>query len=204
MLSTPSLKGSKIPPGHVLLNSKYHKSSLGKEITEVGLQILYDDLGLIDCYTSTNCGVVIATENAIISELELKVKLKQLLKYKDKKVVLFALTETSEQYLRDFQQKIVRDDWDINLILFSSEKEIAVMLSQLNHAEKLTGFSKKSSEDSIEKALVDTLVSISGIGEKKALELLKKFGNLKNIFEAPLPKLVEIVGERAANTIKKM
>ena len=46
-----------------------------------GLRALFDDsIGLIDCYPSCNCAVIIAQECHLVNEIEMKQKIKKLSK----------------------------------------------------------------------------------------------------------------------------
>ena len=142
-MSTPCLKGSKLPNGHVLLNHKFKSSTLSKEIASVGLRVLYEDaLGLIDSFPTSHCAVVIAYENIIISQIQLDAKLKQLVKYSKKKVLLFEMTLSTDQYFSKFQQKLISDNLDVSVVIFGNEKEAAMILCQLNQFESEFSFAK--------------------------------------------------------------
>lgn len=204
-MSTPCLKGSKLPNGHVLLNHKFKSSTLSKEIASVGLRVLYEDaLGLIDSFPTSHCAVVIAYENIIISQIQLDAKLKQLVKYSKKKVLLFEMTLSTDQYFSKFQQKLISDNLDVSVVIFGNEKEAAMILCQLNQFESEFSFAKIGSIiPPTESSMLQTVSSFQGVGEKKAIELLKRYSTLKNIFQAPVEELTEVVGERAAKMIKK-
>ena len=205
MLSTPCLKGSKLPNGHILLNHKFKGATLPKEIATIGLRIVYEDtLGLIDSFATSHCAVIIAYESIIISQLQLDAKLKQLIRYAKKKVLLFEMTSASDQYLNKLQQKLISDDLDVSVVLFGNEREAALILCQLNKFENSFTFAKIGSITPLtENAMLQTVSSFQGVGEKKAIELLKKFSTIKNIFQAPVEELANVVGERAAKIIKK-
>ncbi|XP_066913838.1 Fanconi anemia core complex-associated protein 24-like [Clytia hemisphaerica] len=205
-ICTPCLKGSKIPSRHLLLNLKFQSSSLSKEIISTGYKVLYEDtLGLIDCFPSTSCAVVIAFENLIVTELELKSKLRQLMKYSKKKVVLFEMSSTTEQYLNTLQQKVIREDWELSILLFTKLNEVVLFLTQLSqHQDNSSLFGKPSDRPSHNESLLQIVTSFPGIGEKKAKELLKRFGTLKNILEAPTKDLAEVVGEKTSFSLKNI
>lgn len=205
MFSTPCLKGSKLPNGHVLLNHKFKDATLPKEIASNGLRVLYEDsLGLIDSFPTSHCAVVIAYENIIISQLQLDAKLKQLVKYAKKKVLLFEITSSTDQYLSKFQQRLISEELDVSVVLIGNEREAAMILCQLNQFESDFSFAKIGSITPLtESSMLQTVSSFQGVGEKKAIELLKRFSTLKNIFQAPVEELAEVVGERAAKIIKK-
>lgn len=204
MLSTPSLKGSKLPNGHILLNHKFKGTPLSKEIFSSGLRLLYEDtLGFIDSFPTSDCAVIIAYENIVVSQVQLDSKLKQLLKYSKKKVILFEVTPLSEQYLAILQRRLIDNDSDASLVPIGNEREAAMILCQLNQFEKDFTFAKMGSIiPSTESSLLQTVSSFQGVGGKKANELLKKFSTLKNILQASVDDLAVVVGEQTAKMIK--
>jgi len=48
------------------------------------------------------------------------------------------------------------------------------------------------------------LMAISGIGEKKAIKLLERFGSLKNVFNSSESDLKRVVGEKLAKHMKEL
>uniref|UniRef100_T2M5X5 Fanconi anemia-associated protein of 24 kDa n=1 Tax=Hydra vulgaris TaxID=6087 RepID=T2M5X5_HYDVU len=196
----PSLRGSKIPNGHVVLNSKYYNSLVSKSLTGFGLKLLFDDtLGLIDCYPSNSCAVIIAHEADLVAESELQVKVQKLSKFADKKVILAESTEISDQYFKRLQLKMLGSV--VQVIPFTCVQDIGILIHQLGNSESKS-YVKPTKSLPVEDSLLSFVLLFPGVGEKKAIELLKTFKSLSAIINAPLNDLAKVVGNSTAETIK--
>lgn len=202
--SQPSLKGSKIPDGHVILNSKYHSSDISKALADAGLNIQYDDsIGLIDCYPTCKCAVIIAQANQIINQTEISRKIKKLSKFTHHKIMLIEVGETSDQYFTELQNDLMSTD--IKLLPFTCIKDVALIINQFNYLESHSNpfLNKSKNKKLIEQSILSFVQSFPGLGEKKALELLKKYKSVKSIGEAPLEDIAQVVGKNNAILLKQ-
>ena len=142
----PSLKGSKIPAGHVILNPKYRTSALAKHIPEFNSNILYDDtIGLIDCYPSSKCAVIILQEAQLIAQTEIRQKLRKLKKFPHARVALVEVTETGQQYFKELQESLMfgsegsvvgGESVHVQVIPVGNLRDAALAITQLMNTEK--------------------------------------------------------------------
>lgn len=93
-------------------------------------------------------------------------------------------------------------DYEKNPYIFSKSDETLKILQRIRdeaHRFGITHHRKLRSKRNVKSALDD----INGIGPKRKKELIKKFGLIKNIKEATLEQLMEIVPENVAIQIKE-
>ena len=205
----PSLKGGQIPTGHIILNSKYAGSQLCKELSQTSFKVILDDtIGLIDCYASAKCAVIIVQESNLIMDTVVKQKIRKLVKFPNGKVLIAEVTDTNKQYFYELQDNIVFNDEysDIKLIPVSDLRELALVLTSMSGADNDTNpfLLKKKKRAQLDESILDVVHSFPGVGGKKALDLLTTFKSIKNILTANVSDLSKVVGRTAAESIIQM
>jgi len=203
----PSLKGGQLPHGHIILNSKFHGTPLIKSISELSFTVVFDDsIGLIDCYPSSNCAVIIVQETHLIMETELKQKLRKLAKFPHCKVMIAEVSDISQQYFKQLQEQIIFNDTDVRLIPVGNHKETAMLITNLSQVDNQSKpfIQKQKNRAPLEESILDVVHSFPGVGGKKALDLLTSFQSIKNILTANSNDLTKVVGKSTAESVTKM
>lgn len=106
---------------------------------------------------------------------------------------VISIAKREEEIFKDFESEPY---------LFSREDESLKILQRLRdeaHRFGITHHRKLRSKRNIKSALDD----IEGVGAKRKKELIKRFGLIKNIREASLEELMEVVPEKVAIAIKE-
>lgn len=203
----PSLKGGKIPHGHIILNSKFQGTSLVKCLSELSFTVVFDDtIGLIDCYVSSYCAILLVQESQLIMETEIKQKLRKLAIFPHCKALIAEVTNVSQQYFKDLQERILFSETDVKLVSVTNHREMALMISTLAQTDFQTNYflQKAKNKTPLEESIVDVVHSFPGVGGKKALDLLTSFHSIKNILMASLQDLTKVVGKTTAESVIKM
>ncbi len=149
----------------------------------------------------------------IFEQLERLKEFKEKLESQGKKVCPILIIEgeldgriTLEQWF-GIQAKVA--EMEIGLIRTESINETMICLKTLEKraGKDLVDLPKipisKSLRDLKTEAL-HVLMAISGIGEKKAIKLLERFGSLKNVFNSSESDLKRVVGEKLAKHMKEL
>ena len=149
----------------------------------------------------------------IFEQLERLKEFKEKLESQGKKVCPILIIEgeldariTLEQWF-GIQAKVA--EMEIGLIRTESINETMICLKTLEKraGKDLADLPKipisKSLRDLKTEAL-HVLMAISGIGEKKAIKLLERFGSLKNVFNSSESDLKRVVGEKLAKHMKEL
>merc|ERR1711962_219250 len=204
----PSLKGGQIPAGHIILNPKFRTTPLTKHIPEYNCKVLYDDtIGLIDCYPSNKCAVIIIQEAELIAQTEVRKKVRELKKFPHSKVAVVEVTETAQQYFKELQDQLTfTEDVLIQLLPVGNMKEAALLITQLTHTEKQGNpFTQKpKGKVVLEESILELVQSFPGVGGKKAVDLLTTFRTIQNICSQSVESLTKVVGKSTAESIVKM
>lgn len=112
---------------------------------------------------------------------------------------------TPEQWF-GFQVKVT--ELGVGLIFTRSISEtVKCLLTLEKRAGKESEFSKIAVEKKlrdIETEKIHVLMTISGIGEKKAMRLISRFGSLEKIFNANERDLKKVVGDKVARHLKQL
>lgn len=92
----------------------------------------------------------------------------------------------------------------MSIIPVNTITEASKLLKQFVHCEMRTEsnpfLAKPSTVNSPDETILKTLQSIPEFGDKKALQALEKFTNLKNIVNASEEDLAKVVGKAAAKS----
>lgn len=91
--------------------------------------------------------------------------------------------------------------WDVSIYMTNSFSNSMYFIERLNYtmdkgineSYKIANIDKIGRK--VEQEVIDILGAISGIGDKKAVDGLKAFGSIKNVFKAKKEKLVEVFGK---------
>ena len=205
-MSQPSLKGAKAPPGHIILNLKHNGSPLSRHLQDAGLKLLYDDsISIIDCYPSSRCALLIAMETDLINQDHLAAKIKKLSKFGQQRILLVEETDSSRQYVRELQIELALSG-EAQLIIVNSLKDIALVVAGLVHTENHSNPYTQRPKQSVtpDESLLSFVKSLPGVGDKKALELLKRFQSFHGIATASEADLAAVVGKSSASQLHQM
>ena len=205
MTSSQRAAGSlRIASGHVLVNQKYQGSILAK-ILKGSVNVVFENLGFMDFRPSTEIGILFLNESELISGPSYKQRIIKLAKIQTiRGLVLYEKTAMTEQYCEQLQ-KFTAMNVGLNLYPVSSQEEVAKFLIQmvnLSSNPRSNPFVIKKSQKPIDEALLSSLQTVPGLGEKKALALLQRFGNIKELSQASTQDISKIVGDVCAQTVK--
>ncbi|XP_031552430.1 Fanconi anemia core complex-associated protein 24-like [Actinia tenebrosa] len=198
---TPKLHRPHIPHGHVLVNEKWHGSDIVRAIQEQHVKVLYDDsMGMADFYASNDIAIVYLTEADLIGGLDYKAKILKISKTAPKVLVISERTPLSEQYFTGLQKFVVIER-SLVLLPMTSNVEAAKIIAQmvkLEYKPQDNPYRIKLKPQPVDKALLNTVQAIPGLGEKKALELLKKFKSIEDLSKAKIEEMSPIIGKSSA------
>ncbi len=118
---------------------------------------------------------------------------------------LYSIRNVHPNLIRGVLLKIAAD-YKIPIIFTKDFRDTALFIKLLAEKQKRENkeiILKKKSK-SLTEIQIDILTSFPGIGKKLALELLKKFKSLKNIFNASIVELSKVIGETRARKFKEI
>ncbi|CAB4016829.1 Hypothetical predicted protein [Paramuricea clavata] len=194
----------RILPGHVLVNEKYQGSVLVK-VLQGSVSVMFENLGFMDFRPLGDVGVLFLNESELIGGTSYRQRIVKLAKIQTiRGLVLYEKTAMTEQYCEELQ-KFTAINVGLNLYPVSSQEEVAKFLIQmvnLSGNPRSNPFLIKKSQKPIDQALLFTLQTVPGLGEKKALALLQRFGNLKDLSQASKQDISKVVGDACAQTVK--
>ncbi|XP_028392525.1 Fanconi anemia core complex-associated protein 24-like isoform X2 [Dendronephthya gigantea] len=205
LTSSQKAAGSvRILPGHVLVNEKYQGSLLVK-VLQGSVNVVFENLGFMDFRPSVDVGVLFLNESELITGTTYKQRIIKLAKVQTTRaLVLYEKTAMTDQYVEQLQ-KFTAINMGINLYPVSSQEEVAKFLIQMVNVigdARSNPFLIKKSQKPIDQTLLDTLQTVPGLGEKKALALLQRFSSLKELGGASKQDISRVVGDACAQTIK--
>eukprot|EP00794_Sanderia_malayensis_P018784 gene18784-20675_t len=200
VLLQPSLKGSRVPPGHVLAHVKYQGTEIVKQLQSLGVTaIVQNGLGIVDFYPSSTLAVKWIQENDLQNMDSLKQKLKKISLAKCNGIIVVEVTENSKQYFKEIQMFSALELDKISVIPVSTSIDVAKILSQLAYDNgNANQFFKNKVKIDLDGAVLTTLKSLPGVGGKKARQLLEKYPSFQEIAESSIEDLKSVVGSQAA------
>ncbi len=191
-----------------------------KELIRLGVDMKLEKLKSGDYLASENVGVELKNVEDFVNSLvngRLLSQLRDLRRNFEKPLVIvegskdiYSVRNVHPNALRGLMSTIAVD-YNIPIIFSRNPKETAAFLKIIaEHEQKdkknnvmLHGEKKPASLREQQEYLVS---SIPGIGSKVAIELLKTFGSVKNVFGASEDELMEVklVGKKTAESIRKV
>ncbi|XP_065064959.1 uncharacterized protein LOC135691120 [Rhopilema esculentum] len=204
-LSQPSLKGSRVPTGHVLVHLKFQGGPIIKLLQETGITpVIQEGLGVVDFYPSNSISVVWITEEVIIgSSSSVLKKIKKLDEGRCSGIALVEVTELSKQYYKELQLSTMVD-FNVPLIPVRSVNEMAKVVAQLVYSKSQPNPIIKCSRSGInmDESVLATLKSFPMVGGRKAVSLINKFSSIDQINKASIQELEALVGRPTALHVK--
>ena len=93
-------------------------------------------------------------------------------------------------------------DWNFNEISLNSKSNLFLFLTKIQ--DEVHNYAISYHRNIKTKGMLSSILSmVSGIGEVRKKELLKKYGSLKKIKMAPLNELEKILGENIAKNLQE-
>ncbi|KAL9975968.1 hypothetical protein ACROYT_G013196 [Oculina patagonica] len=201
----PRLHGACILPGHILVNERFHGSAIVKALQESHVTVQIDDcMGVTDFNPSSDVGVVYLTEADLVDGYSYKGKLLKFAKASFRKVVLAEKTTLSSQYFYELQKFIVIER-GLVLLPVTSPAEAGKILAQMVFLEskpQSNPYRIKMKQQPTDQAVLTTLQTVPGLGQKKAMALLSKFNSIEQISKASVASLASVVGNANAQQLK--
>lgn len=201
----PRLHGACLLPGHILVNERFHGSPIVKALQESHVTIQMDDhMGILDFHPSTDVGVIYLTEADLVDVDTYKAKLYQLAKASFKQVVLAEKTSLSSQYFLNLQKFVVIERGLVLLPVanFDEAGKILAQMVFLESKPQNNPYRIKMKPTPIDQALMTTLQTVPGLGQKKALALLTQYGSIEQISKASIASLATVIGKANAQQVK--
>jgi len=200
------------------VNERFHGTEIVKSLQESHVNVQMDDcMGVLDFHLSTDLGVMYLTEADLVGGDSYKPKLLKLAKASFKKVVLAEKTPLSSQYFYDLQKFIVIER-GLVLLPVASPTEAGKILAQmvlLESKPQNNPYRIKMKPTPTDQAVLTTLQTVPGLGQKKALALLAKYNSLvffvfclfvfsgiEQISKASVASLATVVGNASAQQVK--
>ncbi|XP_050396415.2 Fanconi anemia core complex-associated protein 24 [Patella vulgata] len=195
----------RVPYGHIVVSGRWRNTEL-METLQSSIPVHFEDsLGVVDFHTSSYTGIIYISEADLISSTSYRRKLAKLRKAnKVRGVVIAEKTSVSQQYLSDLQ-RFANLELGLVLLFVENEQEGAKLLVQMVHVETRNASNlimKKPKSINIDEAILNTLTCVPKLGDVKAKLILQKYKSLKDICNAPVEDLSEIVGQACAKNIK--
>jgi len=210
---TPLATGVSVPLGHCIVSEKWRGTKTAESINKVMKVTYMDGMGVADFQPGNTTIVMLWGEAEIIrGEDFLKEKLKKLYKQKDDSirqtaVIIFSKSDLTSQYLQEIEQLSVIEFGIPIVPLVKVEEEIGQLMQQFEIVCRKTknpfrvDQNEKKKMDNIQNNILLALVKIPNLSEKKARELLKRFGSLKGVARAKQYELAEVLGTNMARGV---
>jgi len=187
------------------VNERFHGTEIVKSLQESHVNVQMDDcMGVLDFHLSTDLGVMYLTEADLVGGDSYKAKLLKLAKASFKKAVLAEKTPLSSQYFYDLQKFIVIER-GLVLLPVASPTEAGKTLAQMVFLESKpqnNPYRIKMKPTPTDQAVITTLQTVPGLGQKKALALLTKYNSIEQISKASVASLATVVGNASAQQVK--
>ncbi|KXJ10527.1 Fanconi anemia-associated protein of 24 kDa [Exaiptasia diaphana] len=166
---------------------------------------MFDDtMGLADFLPSSEVAMAYLTESDLISSVDYKTKILKLSKVYQRVLVLAERTSMSEQYFPALQHFVVMER-SLVLIPLTSTTEAAKCITQMVKLENKplnNPYRIKRKPPSFDTSLLATVQNIPGLGEKKAMDLLKEFKSIEGISNGNFEKMSSVIGKSSAQQVK--
>ena len=211
--SKPTIK-KEIPKIKVIVDYREKNSLVFPHLMKLGLEVEFRELKVAD-YIIRNVAIERKTISDFTSSIINGRLIKQIedLKQFENKLLIIEGIEDQEVYTEDdvgINANAIRGfllstvlKHKIPVIFTKNEEDTAKFIKVISRKKKreIPLNARKKTLDNQEQ-LQFIIEGFPGIGPKKAKELLKKFGTIQNIVNAPLEDLKEILGKRSETMIE--
>ncbi len=197
----------KKPLPKITIDNREKNSLVASELSKLGFPIEFKQLPVADYLVNS-----IAIERKTISDLKSSIinkrifsQLLELKQYPKHLLILEGNLEEMQNNIRLHENAVrgfllaVGLEYHVPLIFSKNEKETALYISVLTKKPEKTSLALRPSKifKSKKEQLQFILEGFPNIGPAKAKALLKKFSSLKEIINAPVEQLAEILAKRA-------
>ncbi|XP_078066625.1 uncharacterized protein KIAA0513 homolog isoform X2 [Mustelus asterias] len=204
--STPVRVGANaVPYGHVIVNEKWRGSELAQGFQGRVTVIFEDGLGLVDFHISKHLCVLYISEADLVVGNKYKRKLVQFRKASTLNgIIVLEKTQLSEQYFPAVQRFVVLE-LGMTLLPIASQTEASNLIIQLVHeASREQGrnpFQHRTRSRLSDARVLATVQQIPGVGEVKAMSLLRQFPSIQQLSTATPQELETVTGQALAQQI---
>jgi len=205
-LSQPSLKGARVPPGHVLVHAKFQGNQILHLIQDTGIKpVVQEGLGIVDFYSSNQTAVIWIPEEVLVAkESSLQKKLTKFDEGFCNGIACIQVTSVSHQYYKKLQLFALTIS-NVTLVPVKSSMEMVKFLTHLVYSEcSSTQTFRSAIAVDLNECVLGTIKVIPTVGEKKAKELLERFQSLAELCNGPFEDMRTIVGSTAAQHIRSL
>lgn len=203
-ISQKRVSRHQLPAGHVVVSNKLQGSLLYQELTKCSVKIVLEgDLGVVDCYTGSDMGVIFLSEAAVINLTDiLQRKLKRLAESQVKGVVLLEQTPSSSQYLVEVQEQLTIE-LGLTCIPVKSPACAAKIIKTMSTSgdPQENQFLQRGGHGTVDPHLLQAVHHLPNIGKVKATALLEKFGSIQAIANASIEELAEVTNRSHAQQL---
>lgn len=198
-----------VPTGRLVIHPKWNRSELMTKVRAKVEVMMMGELGAVDFFTSTACGVVYLPESDLMmgdpgsSYKHRCSKLHQSTSITSKFVIMEATART-QHLVTDIQRQVVVRQ-GMKLMICDNLDEVCKLLMQmvqLSIKSSKSPFSSVISHDQpLDSHILKMVCRFKGVGPNKARALLDRFKSIHGIIAASESHLAEVVGIAAARSI---
>ncbi|XP_068200283.1 Fanconi anemia core complex-associated protein 24-like [Palaemon carinicauda] len=206
MVMASSCSKPNVPSGYLLVSEVWRKTQLAEHLCRHSNVQYAEGLGVVDFYPSEDAAVIFLSEADLVSGNAYRrriVKFRQVIGIMRGIVVAQKTHLTSENF--SHLQKFVVIELGLTLIPVSTIEEAGNLLAQMVGCEAKMNANpfrmKTKPANTPDNALLVCTTMIPGLGEKKALLLLKQFGSLKALSNANEESIADVVGPSTASSV---
>ncbi|NXB72566.1 FAP24 protein, partial [Donacobius atricapilla] len=199
-----------VPYGHVIGNEKWRGSEVAQKLQGKVRLIFEDGLGLVDFHLSNKTCILLISEADLVAGDEFK---RRLVRFRNasslRGIVIVEKTQISDQYYSGVQKFIVLE-LGMVLLPVANQGEAAQLIVQLLSSSLRRCGSRPGPGSSAGSALsspslstdaLRALRSSPAVGRAKALLLLRRFGSVRRLCNAPLGELQQVLGLAVAQQV---
>lgn len=204
-------KESKQEKQKIIIDYRERNSLVASSLIELGFEIQFRELKVAD-YLVNNIAIERKTVSDFVNSIINKRIIRQLeeLQQYDNKLLIIEGIDEQELYSDDSEEKTIHPNAIRGFLLSVTLKHRIPVILTKNYedtAKYLAVLARKKEKDSSlnvtkkslnkKERLQFILEGFPGIGPKTAKKLLSHFGTLKNISNAPIEELTEVIGKKA-------
>ncbi|CAN2389383.1 DNA repair [Pristimantis euphronides] len=194
-----------VPYGHVIGSEKWRGTELA-QLLQGKVKLMFEDgLGLVDFHLSQRACILYISESDLVTGNAFKRRLVRFRKASNLRgIVIAERTRFSDQYYGPVQNFVVLE-LGMTLLPVTNHSEAAQLICHLVQERSREGgsnpFTVKKRCHLSEASILQTVQTIPGVGQVKALQLLQYFPNIQQLSNASLRDLEAVVGRGIANNI---
>ncbi|KAF1504655.1 Fanconi anemia core complex-associated protein 24, partial [Eudyptula minor] len=198
-----------VPYGHVIGNEKWRGSEIAQRLQGKIRLIFEDGLGLVDFHLSNRTCILFISEADLVAGDEFK---RRLVRFRNasslRGIVIVERSQISDQYFLGVQKLVVLE-LGMVLLPVANQGEASQLITQLvsfyvreqSKDHNSNPFIRKQCSQLAEPSVFRTVQQIPGVGKRKALLLLQRFGSIHRLCNASVKELELVVGQTAAPQI---